>query len=84
MGGSTIRLLALATLLLAGHTQGMIPDPFGCKGMADAPSDIYGRPCVFPFIYNNVSRNGCIYEDSDKAWCAYEVDSTTGVMVPNR
>jgi hypothetical protein len=89
MGGSHTRLflLATATLLLAGHTEGeglgvaVAAGPPGCKGLANSPN---GPRCVFPFTFKGKTHKGCTFDDSDKPWCATEVDSATGVMVPNR
>jgi hypothetical protein len=93
MGGSHTRLflLAAATLLLAGHTEGNgdgcllpeLPGPPGCKGLA-SPNATCGELCVFPFISNGMTHTGCTYHKSDLPWCATAVNSTTGVMVPNR
>ena len=34
-----------------------------------------GKPCVFPFIYENQTYYTCTRKGSDKDWCAIEVDS---------
>ena len=34
-----------------------------------------GKPCVFPYIYNNVSHSTCTIKDSQVQWCYTEVDS---------
>ena len=41
-----------------------------------------GVPCVFPFIYREVTYNSCTDTDSDtgQPWCAIEVDSDGWVV----
>jgi len=41
-------------------------------------------PCIFPFTYNGVVRNQCIWDDAynkhNQAWCATEVDAAGGYV----
>ena len=46
------------------------------------PGTAGGRPCVFPFKFEDVEYNACTYEKSERLWCATQVDDD-GVMVPN-
>ena len=41
-----------------------------------------GVPCVFPFIYRDVTYNACTDKDSDtgQPWCATKVDSDGWVL----
>lgn len=41
-----------------------------------------GVPCVFPFIYRDVTYNACTDKDSDtgQPWCATKVDSEGWVL----
>ena len=43
------------------------------------------NPCVFPFIYKDITYKGCTDVDSSngKLWCATEVDSS-GEVVDNK
>ena len=43
-----------------------------CKTIAG--QDPY-KPCVFPFIYEDVSYDECTRANFDQLWCATEVDS---------
>jgi len=56
----------------------------GSQGCSTVGGPGAGSPCQFPFIYKEVSRDGCITEaDPDgKAWCSTKVDSD-GVHVTN-
>ena len=45
----------------------------------DQPENV-GKQCVFPFIYENITYHTCTRKDSDKDWCAIEVDSN-GVRI---
>ena len=51
------------------------------KSMETATNDVPGRPCVFPFTWEEVTYNECV-DDGRKPWCATEVD-TSGVMEEN-
>ena len=62
---------------------GMVPLPQCCSTVS-APDTAGGRPCVFPFKYKGVEYNSCTYVESERLWCATEIDIKDGVMVPNR
>ena len=34
------------------------------------------RACIFPFKYNGIKYDECTRIDSEKSWCAYEVDAS--------
>ena len=36
---------------------------------------ISARACIFPFRYNGINHYECTRTDSEKPWCAYEVDA---------
>ena len=41
-----------------------------------------GQPCIFPFIYRNVTYSRCISRDSDSGqpWCATQLDGEGWVV----
>ena len=41
-----------------------------------------GQPCIFPFIYRDVTYSHCISTDSDSGqpWCATQLDSEGWVV----
>jgi len=42
-----------------------------------------GKDCIIPFIFNNVSRNGCITLTDPKPWCSTKVDPVTNEHIKN-
>ena len=46
------------------------------KGQKDNCQTVEGKKCVFPFVYNGNTYNGCTIDESvdDLAWCATGVD----------
>merc|ERR1712243_485764 len=58
------------------------PPPECCKTVG-SNNTAYGELCVFPFKLKGVEYNACTYVESEKLWCATEVQDD-GVMVPNR
>ena len=46
------------------------------KSVKFATNDDPGKRCVFPFTYNTITYNECIYEPGDvHPWCATELDA---------
>ena len=82
---STLPALLSLGLFLPIDAQDIV---FGGSGPSAGPGTDYqgcttiggpgvGQPCQFPFIYNDVARDGCITEadPEGKAWCSTRVDA---------
>merc|ERR1712098_473748 len=57
--------------------------PVDCCRTVGSNHSAYGEPCVFPFKLHGVEYNACTYVESEKLWCATEIEDN-GDMVTNR